>query len=517
MRLFICLFITCLSFVIQAECQTYFQKVMGGNADDSPKSIQQTSDGGYAIVGNSTSYGAGGSDAYFLKLDSLGNIEWTRTYGRATSEGASKVCQTRDGGYLIAGIYFDEFGDVYLIRTNTFGDTLWTKVLGSSLSVFNSDVAYCAQQLSDGGFIIGGYSDVGSPTFDDALLMKIDSLGNIIWSKTYGSPGSSIAFSLEQTYDGGFILAGHIYYGNELDMYLVKTNANGDTLWTRNFGGPDRDVAYCVTQTPDSGFLVLGYTLSFGAGYWDIYLVKTDHNGNLQWSKTYGTANGEKGFSISKLSDGNFMLTSCLNGSIGLLKIDSNGDTLWSKCYSLAYYFESTPISMNSTTDGGAIMTACTPGINKDILIVKTDSLGNSGCREYFIPLTISNPSTVITSSTSRITSGLITYYDLPTIVASGGAPTVDCLYVGSGEDIHKNLFEMYPIPCNGKLTIRLNETTGNSCIEIFNILGQTVYRKIINQNLENSFDLSSLCSGIYFVKVQTGAICMVGRLEIEK
>jgi len=257
-------------------------KLMGGASNnDYAEAVEQTSDGGYIVAGYTTSFGAGIQDVYLIKTDSLGDTLWTRTYGGGSSDLARAVQQTTDGGYIVVGETIS-FGagsyDVYLIKTNSNGDTLWTRTYGGG----TWDFGYAVEQTTDGGYIVTGYTRSFGAGLDDVYLIKTDSLGNMLWTKTYGGADFDHGYAVRQTTDSGYMVAGYTnsFGAGSYDVYLIKTNANGDTLWTKTYGGGGWDEAYAVRQTTDGGYIVAGYAGSFGAGAGDVYLIKTDANGN---------------------------------------------------------------------------------------------------------------------------------------------------------------------------------------------------------------------------------------------
>jgi hypothetical protein len=265
-----------------ASGNTLWQRTYGGSSYDYGYSVWQTADTGYIIVGETDSYGAGGGDVYLIKTNALGDTLWTRTYGGSTLDEGYSVQQTRDRGYIIAG-YTTSFGagngDIYLIKTNASGDTLWTRTYGGT----SPDSGFSVQQTSEGGYIIAGATSSFGAGGYDVYLVKTDSLGHSLWTKTYGGTADDYGRSVQQTADGGYIIAGYTYsFGAGEDaVYLIKTNAAGDTLWTRTYGGTDFDYGFSVQQTADGGYIISGGTTSYGAGYADVYLIKTDANGNV--------------------------------------------------------------------------------------------------------------------------------------------------------------------------------------------------------------------------------------------
>jgi hypothetical protein len=264
-----------------ASGDTLWTKTYGGSAEDVGYSVQQTFDGGYIIAGATFSYGAGIDDVYLIKTDSLGDTLWTRTYGGPNYDGAYSVRQTSDSGYILTG-WTESFGaglnDVYIIKTNASGDTLWTRVYGGT----SWDQGWSVQQTSDGGYVITGETySLGNE--DQVYLIKTDSSGDTIWTKTYGGTDLDYGYSVQQTSDGGYIITGGTISvpGGSSDVYLIKADASGDTLWTRTYGGMGWDHGRSVKQTSDGGYIIAGRTNSFGAGGYDVYLIKTDSNGRV--------------------------------------------------------------------------------------------------------------------------------------------------------------------------------------------------------------------------------------------
>ena len=210
---------------------SHFCKAIGGPESEEGHSLIQTSDGGYAIAGYTKSFGAGGYDVYVVKLDAKGNLQWTKTIGGPEIEAGKSLIQTSDGGYAIAGY------------TTSFG---------------------------------AGYRDV--------YVVKLDAKGNLQWTKTIGGPKKDDwGESLIQTSDGGYAIAGKTsssFGAGGYDVYVVKLDANGNLQWTKTIGGKDFEDGYSLIQTSDGGYAIAGTTTSFGAGAWDVYVVKLDKDGN---------------------------------------------------------------------------------------------------------------------------------------------------------------------------------------------------------------------------------------------
>lgn len=287
-----------------------WNKAFGGNNDEEAYSVKQTSDGGYILAGYTKSFGAGGTDVYVIKTDPAGNEIWSKFFGGSQDDEAYDIVQTMDGGYLIAAVTssFAVGGrDAWLIKINSSGIQQWTKSLGG----LASDGVRSIQLTSDGGFIFTGWTySYGGGSLGNAWLVKTDSLGNIIWHKAFGGSDVDRGYSVKQLNDGGYILTGYTSsFGNGLDdMLLIRTDSLGNDLWRKYIGGTGRDYGNSVVQTPDGGFAVTGYTLSYGAGGDDVWLVKTDSLGNTEWIKTYGGTASDVGYCLIISSDFSFVI-----------------------------------------------------------------------------------------------------------------------------------------------------------------------------------------------------------------
>ncbi len=289
--------------------ETEWEKTFGGIYSDYSESVQQATDGGYILAGATNSYGAGQSDAYLVKTDAMGNAEWEKTFGGSNHDHAYAVQQTTDGGYILAG-YTSSYGaggrDVYLVKTDAAGNAEWEKTFGGS----SADSAYSAQQTADGGYVMAGYTESYGAGSLDVYLVKADAAGNIEWEKTFGGSTYDFCESVQQTADGGYIIAGatQSYTENWYYAYLVKTDAAGNTEWEKTFGGSGWDEAFSARQTTDGGYIIAGFTDSYGAGGGDIYLVKTDAVGNIEWEKAIGGSYEDYAYRVRQTTDGGYIL-----------------------------------------------------------------------------------------------------------------------------------------------------------------------------------------------------------------
>lgn len=333
---------------------TLWSRTYGGAEWDLAYSLQQTADGGYIIVGNTSSFGIGTpkyENVYMIKTDSLGDTLWTRVYGGPGYDEGKSVDQTMDGGYVVAGN--TALGDslqwgvnVRLIKTDSLGDTLWTQIYGGMYW----DNAASVQQLADTGFIIVGSTESYGAGHTDVWLLRTDPHGDTLWTRTYGESGYDWGNSVQQTNDGGYIVFGILSY----DMWLLKLDSVGDTIWTQTYGGSAGDYGKGVQQTYDGGYILVGDTRSFGAGNRDIYLIKTDSLGDTLWTQTYGDTGLELGSFVYATSDTGYAITGFTNsfgpGSFYVMKTDSIGDTLWTMRFGSAGNDDGA--SIKETADG---------------------------------------------------------------------------------------------------------------------------------------------------------------------
>ena len=318
-----------------ADAQKLWSNHYGGVYSDNGYACVQTRDGGYAAVGSTYSYGAGGYDVYLLKLDSLGDTLWTRTYGDTAAEYGRDLQVTSDGGFIIVGSTNSRGNgkeDVYVIRTNAFGDLLWSRTYGGALS----DDGWSIRATPDSGYIVCGTTYSSGHGFGDLMLLKINQNGDSLWTRAYGGAGGESGYAVRVTLDGGLIAVGATGSFGEgySSLYAVRTNSNGDSVWATSFGGSKADLGYAVDVTPDGGFMFAGVTVPTGSSYYDMYVVKTTDNGQLQWQRNYGGAKEDIAYSIAETADGNFLIGGTTEssgaGSVDMyaVKIDPNGNEI---------------------------------------------------------------------------------------------------------------------------------------------------------------------------------------------
>lgn len=283
-----------------------WQKNYGGGDVDYALSVQRTSDDGYIMAGATVSFSSDEYyDSWLIKTDAAGAAQWTRTIGIPGPDQANFAQQTSDGGYIVAGSYYVHGNTFWLIKTNAAGIMEWNTQWGGN----GSDIARYAQQTKDGGYIAAGSTtSYGSV---DGLIIKTNSNGQIEWNKTYGGSDSlEMIYAIQQTSDSDYIAAGHTNSSGlgEDDFWLIKIGSDGSMKWSRTFGGLDDDWGTSVQQTSDGGYVIAGTTYSSGDSSPDYLVVKTDSNGNEEWRKIIGTPDTDQGQSIHETKDGGYVV-----------------------------------------------------------------------------------------------------------------------------------------------------------------------------------------------------------------
>jgi len=315
-----------------------WSKTYGGDMIDWGNCIQQTSDGGYIISGT---YGRNAWSLwycyfYLFKIDASGNEEWYKTYGTYDRENvAQSIKQTYDGGYVIAGYSgIPQNMDLYLAKIDSNGDIVWTRIFGEPDSF---DVGRSVEQTSDGGYIITGETGSFGDGSQNIWLIKIDSDGNEQWNETFGGTGYDGGNCVKISSDGGYIIVGFSDSYNTdgtTDVWLIKTDSNGNEEWSKTFGGIDFDEGRSIQKTSDNGYIITGYTYSYGVGGGDIWLIKTDASGNELWNKTFGGSDYDEGWCVQQTNDNGFFITGLYGWGysqpdIYTIKTDSNGNEEW--------------------------------------------------------------------------------------------------------------------------------------------------------------------------------------------
>ncbi|MBA3705868.1 MAG: T9SS type A sorting domain-containing protein [Bacteroidetes bacterium] len=448
-------------FILNVNChaQTYFQKVYQSSPfDQEGQDILQMPDGGYLIAGYTTNSTVNDLDVHVIKTDAFGNTVWTKSYGGNKPDFPYHMIATLDGNYFLIG-YSQSYGggdwDILLWKIDPAGTLLWWKKYGGN----GNDQARDIISTIDGNYMIVGWSNSSGAGGQDANLIKIDPIGAVIWSKTYGGVSDDFGCSIKQCSDGNFILLGQTFsYGSgNGDAYLIKTNSNGDTTWTKTIGEAQNDEGVYITVNNDNSFtFLIRDSCNVGMDI-DTRVVKMDASGNILWSKTYGGTQKDTPKMIQPTSDGGYIVAATsrsfgwINPDMWILKLNSSGDTTWTRHYGgvnneHCYVVREMP-------DGSYIAVGKTASYGPDV-------------DPIFLKL---NPS--------------------------------GTLAVGTNEyKLSNNRVEIYPNPAEEFITVDFKGCKARK-ITIKNIMGQEVYNKEINGEESLNIHLEDQPPGVYFVR----------------
>jgi hypothetical protein len=459
------------AFVYSQTPVIEWETVIGAVNNDKPTNIFQTADGGYIVGGTTHSFGGRNQDNFYIKLNADGDTVWTKAYGDYThAESVSEFIRTSDGGYIIVGNkarspYPSLF---FMLKLDENCDSVWAVISG------DPDCQKGAGGIAeayDNGYVFTGQCSQDNVGPQIAII-KTSTDGAILWEKYYGLAGTDMGYSIIRS-DGGYMITGvSPSFNNQQfnsDLFLMKTDADGDTVWTKSYGGEQEERGSRIRKTADGGYVAVGYSKSFGGGYTkDWYIVRTNADGDSLWTRVYGSPYEDVALDIKELPDNaGFVVAGGMHYGQWdgcLLRLDANGDSLWAiaiggEDYEIFYAVE-------LTDDGGYILAG------------QTESYGAGGHDIYIVKL---SPEQVG--------------------IDNQNAPVPRTF----------SLSQNYPNPFNTSTVIEYQLPTQSQVkIEIYNILGNRLctiqdrrqsagyYRAIWNAD--------GFSSGIYFYKIQAGA-----------
>jgi hypothetical protein len=405
-----------------APSRVEWRTTLGSEYEDQAGAICETADGGYVLVPrywySTNSYG--GRDAWLLRFDRKGMLVWSNFFGGSSNDWFQTIIPTRDGGWIAAGGTFSPasgnktsptYGDMdyWVVRLDSNGNKLWDQTYGGS----RNDQLCGICETTNGGFILAGQSissTNGNKTapqiyHSDAWIIGIDANGEILWQKTYGGSGEDRTYSFAPVAAGGYVLAGSFRrlgfpapvetrptYGGT-DAWIISLDSEGDKVWEQVFGGAEGDEAVHISQTKDGGFIVGGTTGSGASGNktsptfgdTDYWVIRLDPEGNKMWEQTFGSTGYDLLCSVQETLDGNFIVAGYSVGAGGnktaprrqfveawWIRLDAQGGHIWDETYDGLYMTSAR--SMSVTRDGGFIFAGeeqkGAPS-SADILIVK--------------------------------------------------------------------------------------------------------------------------------------------------
>jgi uncharacterized delta-60 repeat protein len=510
-----------------------FKMTAGGPLNDDAHSIAQTSNGGYYMAGYTTSYGIPGQNAYLVKLTSSGAITWSKAFGGVGTDDAFSVVSTSDGGCAITG-WTNSYGsgnyDIYVAKFDASGNLQWNRVIGGT----DGDYGQSIIQASDGGFVVAGQTMSYGAGGMDVIILKLSSVGNILWTRTAGGFGNESGYKVIETSDGGFTVAGTTtsYGSGSTDMFIVKTNSSGMVLWSRAIGGPGYDGANSLIQLSDGSFVAAGSTMSYGAGNYDMYVVKFSSAGQINWTRTIGGSGYEFASSLVQVSDGGFIVSGSTEsfGAGGsdfyTIKLNSSGVIQWQK--TIGGSGDDYGYTVINTADGGFCISGYTKSYGaggEDCFLVKFSSNGSvcgssssapgspgsGGSIGTILPLSFPyNP----TSSTPSVA------------ILSGGSASTLCLtgIEQNGSEIPDNfsLSQNYPNPFNPVTNIKFSvPRPGIVKLAVYDLTGKEtavlVNRELSAGSYTFDFDASGLASGTYLYRISAEGFTDVKKMVLIK
>jgi hypothetical protein len=463
-----------------------WQKTYGNEGWEEANCIQKTSDGGYIIAGEVT--GGNGGGFLIIKINNAGVLQWQKRYGGTTArETAYSIQQTTDGGYIVAGETSSTDGDVtgnhgmmdfWVIKINSVGTLQWQKTLGGT----QDDIAYSVQQTTDGGYVVAGRTssvdgDITSfhgNEITDYWVVKLNSLGVLQWQKTLGGTSTDEAHSIQQTEDGGYIITGEAIssdgdlLGNKSGgAWVVKISDLGVIQWQKTLEKIiyHATYGYSIQQTTDGGYIMAGQTQSVDYLSWDYYVVKMDSSGTVEWQKSFGGTLDDKAYSVKQTIDGGYIVAGSTRSTGGdvsgnhgvddywLIKLNSVGALVWQKA--LGGTLIDVANSVLQTNDGGYIVAGYSKSNNGDVT-------NNIGVSRFWIV---------------KLTSTLST------------------------EDFKQQPFVLFPNPAKTILNINVGNSTALDRVTVTDASGKIIVQK---QNA-SEIDVAHLASGIYIIEAYSG------------
>jgi hypothetical protein len=380
-----------------------WDKTFGGSNEDMGFSIIQTEEGGYAITGykildrekrKDTWRAKLGyielteekkQDIWIIKLDKNGNMEWDEVFGENGADLANSIIQARDGGYAVAGFIWTIYAgkqDIWIMKLGENGNTEWEKTFDKD----ENDEAYSIIQTKDEGYAVAGSTGVRVWRETNCWVIKLDAKGNMEWENNFGETGWDEIYSIIQTKDGNFITTGCVWSkgAGRGDVRVAKLNKRGDLVWDKTFGGSENDEAYSIIQTNDGGCAVTGFTVLEDTGDRDFWVIKLDKDGYKVWDRTFGGTSEDWANSIIQSKNGNYMVAGWTKSmgagktDVWIVKLDKRGNLIWDKTFGGSENDEAH--SIIQTEDGGYAVVGWTKSKgagNADVWVIKLDENGN--------------------------------------------------------------------------------------------------------------------------------------------
>ncbi|MFT5822239.1 MAG: hypothetical protein ACI8ZM_003495 [Crocinitomix sp.] len=507
---------------IKGSCQDVFQKMYGSSQGDQGYAIINSSDGNFVISGSYETDGPGTSLYLLTKVTPTGDTLWVKTYGLRTDTSATLsnrhstlglksygLVECADNGYLLTGAAFEVSphgeDDVYMVKTDSDGELLWTKAYGGVSEDYGNSIA----RTSDNGFIVGGVTESFDVSIRDGYVLRLDEFGDTLWTLTIGGSSLDEIKSIIETEEGDFIATGSTYSsgaGNS-DVSLVKISSEGNIIWEKTYGGLDNDYGNEVLKT-STGYVIAGASLSFGFGEEDAYLISVDFDGNLLWSKSYGSDSFDGFNSIIDAIGGGYIMIGYTQSfgnltDVLLIKTDDEGNLEWSKAYG-GNGFEYGE-GLLKTEDMGYLLVGYSRSFGSgsdDIYLIKIIDADQLKCNMNIPFLGEKSPETIVNTVTSTTSRNAALTIPETIVGASFINTTTECYSSLSIDNFSKstdNSLVIYPNPSSGIIYIKSDEVGSNFSYDrviVIDVIGQEVLR--VDSIIGQKIDLSALNTGVY-------------------
>jgi|GEM_PF-6890259 len=470
--------LVCIYFQAQSQ-PTFFKSYEGFSG----RAFVQTHDGGFALAGTDIAQGAT-YDLCMMKTDSLGSVEWFRHFGGSSIDVAEAIVQTHDHGFVVAG-YTQSYGaglyDMYVIKTDSAGDTLWTRTFGGT----DNDAMGYVIETPDSNLLFAGWTYSIGNNFR-TVLMKTDQNGNVIWSKTYVAAGAYAFFAsyITPTVDHGYMITGR--GGN---FYMLKVDSTGNVVWDKRYSLANTfypDYCYCARQTLDSGFIISGGLNPVSGSCTVIELIKTDSTGNITWQYAYGDTSGTEsdfGYSVDLYQDGSYSVSGITSSfgslQIMLMKINPIGTVAWAKQYGSSG--SSQECRSMLLPDSSFMVTSNIDLFGSDpFKMLRIDRNGYVGCLEDSAPVTIYPTNLIAVNAGGTTTPTTFAVGSGSTQIIQSNLPNeiISCLNLHSDAEISSAIdpLKIFPNPAHASFTLNIQEKKPGRKIEIFSSAGAKVY-----------------------------------------
>lgn len=518
-----------------SSAQNRFQKTFGGAVLDWSNAVIQTNDSNYVLLGSTKNFGSGMQDIFLIKTNTSGDTLWCSALGLppGDEEGAT-IQQTSDGGFVVTGTTWSTGAggdDFVLIKTNSVGAVEWSKTYGGA----NVDFCTGGQPCVDGGYVLTGYTTSYGAGGADMYVVRTNAAGDTLWTRTIGNNGPDYAYSIAQTSDSGFVLTGSFTVSGNDDMAVVKLDAAGTLTWAKAFGDTADEVGYSVVQTADGGYCIAGSTLSVGIGDMDGLIIKTDNAGLLTWSQSFGTPDSDLFYCMKPLNDGTgYIATGYANrqGSahddLILLKADLNGAIAWSSVMGGTSAGRDVGRCVYETTDGGFLVSGFTQsfGGGTEAYFIKTDSQGSAGCNAVNVVVSAVAGPQGITTITPVVKAGSV--ITTPSVIAGSAPVNNNVLCVSTNIFSSPVLIEgitIEPNPMISQTQVILPGIKNNNLqLSLVDITGKEVTKlqssdaTIADETISFTIDRKNLTTGIYFIRITDSKAYLVatGKLVIQ-